>query len=186
MKSKSFFLYFLIPFFLLSCSGNKDAEVEETSEYYFRYKLNGTQKDYSSFVNTASASFWNYIDFSVNGKQLSRISATQNIAYNGQRETLSIDLTSTEQIQSGVIYGSSAEVGVVVESFVFGLFDANGEMWLANNYNLSSQDVAVLNLSEIKDSSLKGTFSGVLYKNGNETETLVITDGEFFVYRAKL
>lgn len=190
MRKITYYLTFLSLLFLhQGCSSDQNPETEIVTDYYFRYKINGVQKDYSAFVNTESAAYWNYVDFSNNGQLHSRLSATENISYNGQRETLSIDLMLTRNIQANLDYTTSGENRITEpEVLVMGLFDADGNMFLANSYSYSHsfQSDAVVRITEITNSNIKGTFSGTLYNNSNPDETVSITDGAFYVHRAHL
>ncbi|MDR7129708.1 hypothetical protein J2X69_002053 [Algoriphagus sp. 4150] len=171
--------------FLYSC-GSEDS-IEPESNYYFRFKVNGVQNNYSETVNQ-SITFqgWSWSDLSLdNGLLDTRVFAAKSINDGGKNSIL-FDLYHSSPLQTNHNYSNHGTSAMVDPEFlVLGIYDENGTMFYTDNlgwnkYNGGVND-ATIRFNEITENSLKGTFSGTLYSTKDIGENLSITEGEFHV-----
>lgn len=177
---------------MLSCSSDDSDPAGNTSSgYYFRFKLNGTQKDYSETVNLPEAIYLSYADYPLeNGLKETRLFAAKEFTNPGI-DALLIDLYHNSNLQTNTNYanyGSSAMT--LPELFVLGVYDDNGMMYYTNNEGWNGyyggENNAVVRFDEITSNTLKGTFSGTLYSAAGSGENITVTDGEFYIRRSPL
>lgn len=174
--------------FLYSC-GSEDP-IEPDDNYYFRFKVNGVQYDYSETVKQ-SVTFqgWSWSNLSLeNGLLDTRVFASKSLS-DGGKNSLLFDLYHSTPLKANHNYsnnGSSAMLNP--ELFVLGIYDDDGTMFYTDNSswneNNGGMNDATVRFTEINAKSLMGTFSGTLYSTKDQGENLSVTEGEFHVHLA--
>ena len=178
---------------LAGCANDGDTPEPGTS-YYFRYEADGVQHDYGgqrSQVNLTGILGYdaNTATFSIN------IAGIRNIAESG-RNTLTIFVSDTDEFPTGINFANLPGEGDDYPDFLFsmGYYDNDGNLYIAGGQGDSPiyaelYEPAFVRFSEITETHISGTFSGMLiwYDNANGTNEFVdsveISDGEFKVPR---
>lgn len=144
-------------------SGSTDGD-PEPGEYFVRFSAGGTPISFTrqgSIVGT----------FAQSGNQ-------HNAIFTGYDETTGIHLqiydreAVTEQTYSGYGFEADAVVGVLIGYY-------NADASYASGISPTEETRVVV--SEITETSVRGTFQGTVMADGRPD--LVLTDGEFFVQR---
>jgi hypothetical protein len=172
----------VLAFFLMSCSKDDDDTGTMAGDYYFRFKLNGQQMDYTDpkIGHNLSGSF-NLVD----SEGIYTTSAVAMKTYPTiNKNTLSIVLAHPAEFQTGIDYTNfDASGNVVTQVFVLGYYDANSVFYHAEVYSISlfgGETDAKVRFSELTSTNMKGTFSGTLY---DQSGSVKVTQGEFNVPR---
>jgi hypothetical protein len=195
MKKNILFLnILLVILFTMGCSKDDDT-TEKESEYYFRYKVEASQQDYKFGNNQTNLIGSHGFDentatFAIN------IAGIQKISEPG-KNTLSIFVSDTEGFTTGIDYSNIPGEGDEYPDFIFtmGYYDGEGNLYIAggqgdNPIYADLYEPAFVKFSEITDTYISGTFSGVLiwYDSSQGTnefiDSVVISEGTFKVPRA--
>ena len=177
------------------CS-KEDDEPRNQSEYFFRYKVDGTQQDYEYGNNQTNLVGSHGYDpntktFAIN------IAGIRNIMESG-KNTVSIFINGTEDFATGVNYSNIPGAGDDYPDFLFtmGYYDNEGNLYVAGGQGDSPiyaelYEPAFVKITEMTGDYFSGTFSGTLIwyntaQGKNEfIDSVVISEGTFKVPRAK-
>jgi len=182
-RALSYAIVLLPFFFLLSCKKNNDGSGSGGSEYYMKFKIDGTQVEYRG---QAECNF-------------NKVTASSHAAsFAGLKETLvagknnmSLILGTDGENKTGVTYtcytttSAGAEKAKVL-NIVY--IDDAGKTYMSWMEEFSAaippgtKTEAQLIVTEASAAALKGNFSGTLYNN-DFTKALSITNGEFYLRR---
>ncbi|MBX3256390.1 MAG: hypothetical protein KF862_19800 [Chitinophagaceae bacterium] len=167
---------------LLSCKKGGE-QGDPGSEYYVRFKANGTRIEYKAY---AEGNF----NKLAGGKYASTLSGLKE-NFVGTKNNMSISLATASPNSTDVTYTnfSASSAGLQkAELLSLGYFDDNGKFFmtwaeeLAPALPATVETEARLIFTEQTDKYLKGKFSGKMY-NDDFSVKLDITDGEFYVKR---
>lgn len=185
-------------FLALSGCGGEDGDEEPgaTSEFYFRFRLDGVQQNYPMVkgqINLiGSVGYDNGTD-----KHVINIAGIKNIHESG-KETVTVFLGDSDGIPTGVNFSNFPDQGDDYPDFIFnmGYYDKEGNIYVAGGQGDSQiftelYEPAFVKFLEITDTYIRGTFSGTLidYETSGGINVFMgsveITDGEFKVKRSK-
>jgi len=179
---------------LAGCSGeNDDFDDKEDNEYYFRFKVDGTDQNYT-FGDAQVNLTGSYGYDNKTGVYALNISGIKNIFESG-KHTLTIFMANTGEISKGLNYSNIPGEGDGYPDFSFsmGYYNSEGNIFVAggagNNPMFGLYRPAFVKFSEIAESAISGTFSGTLmwYDSSGGTNVLkdsvVISGGKFNVPR---
>lgn len=175
----------LISFSLLftgACKKNDD-KPGNGSGYYMKFKLNGTQVEYTgqvecNFNKTSGAT--HVASF-----------AGLKVALNAGSNAMTLALGTADNNETNVTYTNYATTAAGTEkakALTIGYMDEAGAAYLSWPDEFSAalpggtKTEARLKVTEATSAALKGTFSGVLY-NTDYSKELTVTDGEFYLRR---
>ena len=180
----------LLVLLLAGCSKDDDNPDEE-SEYYFRFKADGTDQNYK-FSNNQVNLTGSYGYDGNTGVYALNIAGSKNIFESG-KNTLSIFIGDTRGILKGVNYSNIPGEGDDYTDFSFsmGYYNSEGNLFIAggagNNPMFGLYKPAFVKFFKISESAISGTFSGTLlwYDSSGGTNVLmgsvVISEGKFNV-----
>ncbi|MCE7053113.1 hypothetical protein LZF95_00395 [Algoriphagus sp. AGSA1] len=173
---------------LSSVGCSKDSDANPQPEYYFRFKVDGSTVDYSDLVSQAFYPGTTSVNYYVEESDIyqSMIFSTANVN-EVLKNALQIVTWHREPFSVNVTYSTtgSASSQNVPHFFQFGYYDSSGTLYFAREQSyyepisLTATD-ATIRFTEISDTRIKGTFSGMLH-NHNQTVWITITEGEFQV-----
>ena len=183
MKHFTFISWFaILAIFFQGCSKDDDDSGTVAGDYYFRFKLDGQQMDYTDpkIGHNLSGSF-NLVD----SKGIYTTSAVAMKTYPTiNKNTLTIVLAHPAEFQTDIDYTNfDASGNVVTQVFVLGYYDANSVFYHAEIYSIplfGGETDAKVRFSEITSTNMRGTFSGTLY---HQSGSVKVTQGEFNVPR---
>ncbi|MFA5327641.1 MAG: hypothetical protein WC384_07610 [Prolixibacteraceae bacterium] len=191
---KRYILILISPLFLLlaGCSKDDDGSNDNgNSEYYFQFKVDGTDQNYKFGDNQVNL-VGSYGYDGNTGVYALNISGINNIFESG-KNTLVIFVSDTGEISKGVNYSNIPGEGDDYPDFSFsmGYYNSEGNLFIAggagDNPMFGLYKPAFVKFSEIAESVISGTFSGTLlwYDNSGGTNVLmdsvVISEGKFNV-----
>lgn len=164
MKVKSLFGIVFMAMVLSSCtSDSKEDQNKNVSEYYIKAKVNGNNVKVSYLAQALQYEESNKLEIAMySGNSLSNI-----------YPFFSGNLMDLMQIKPGSYQGSS--------QLFFQFYDSNKKGFLTYNANNSTN--FNLNILEVTNSYIRGTFDGILYEEVYLTEFVTVTDGEFILPR---
>lgn len=166
-----------------ACKKTNDDNPGNGSGYYMKFKLNGTQVEYTGQVecnfnktsgSTQVASF-----------------AGLKVALNAGSNAMTLALGTADDNKTGVTYTNYATTATGTEkakALTIGYMDAAGVAYLSWPEEFSpslpsgTKTEAQLKVIEATSAALKGTFSGILY-NADYSKELTVTEGEFYLRR---
>lgn len=187
------FAILLLPFFLLqACKSDDNENGVDPSEYYFRYKMNGGQIEYP-FMGNSQINLTGSVGYHEGTKTHTvNVGGMQNIL-EPLTNTVSILISSTDEIQTGTTYSNIEGASFTVPDFMFlmGYYNGEGDIFTAglNTINVPLWKHAYVRFEAINEREIAGTFAGVLlrYESGSGENVLLgeveITEGEFKVPR---
>lgn len=193
MKYLYCFLFSLV-LVLQGCSSDDGVgDLENPSDFYFRFKVDGTQEEYRYNENLVNLTGINEYDDD-NGVNFVNVAGLRAIVEN-KTNYVSVFVSDTRGISTGLNYSNIPGEGDGYPDFVFsmGYCDSDGGLYTAAGagdgpmYGL--YEAAFVEFSAITDAYISGTFSGKLnrYENSSGTNVLmgsvVISEGEFKVPR---
>lgn len=169
------------------CSCVSDDSIEPEGNYYFRFKVNGIQYDYSETVRQ-SVTFqgWSWCNLSLdNGLLDTRVFAAKSFN-DGEKKSLLFDLYHSTPLKANHNYSNTGPSAMLKpELFVLGIYDDNGTMFYTDNSswneNNGGMNDATVRFTKINGKSLMGTFSGTLYSTKDQGKNLSVSEGEFHV-----
>ncbi|MDO4729140.1 MAG: hypothetical protein Q4B43_09090 [Bacteroidota bacterium] len=180
MKKTSFLSIILVLFvgvLVASCSGG--GSEPSTSNTYFRFKLNGVEKNY----NNATADY-RFVQ-SRNKHSSIYVTGRELVGVSSNNPTLSIQLDAALLDSDDNWVGMDLVAGIYSAQYnTQYILGCNHYVTGLDNYTIDDENF-VLNVQYIDKHRAKGTFSGVL-KDHND-QVMTITNGEFDVpvdYRA--
>lgn len=187
-------LLFPLVFLFQGCSSDDDIDDPNTSEYYFRFKVDGVQIDYE-YTPDSQINLTGIYDKDENtGIYAINIAGIKNIFESGTN-TLTIFVSDTLGISTGVTYSNIPGERVDFPDFAFllGYQSSEGNSYIASGAGIyplhGLYDPAYVEFSEIADTYISGTFSGTLlwYDSSGGTnelvDSVVVSEGEFKVPR---
>jgi hypothetical protein len=188
-----FLLILLVNLFLLGCSKNDNGPDGVASDYYFRFKVDGTQVSYK-FTPDTQINLTGIIDHdNESGLHAVNIAGIDNIFETTLTNRLTIFLGDSNSFTTGTSYTNIEGQGDSTPDSLFsmGYFDEEGNLYSAglNSTPTPLYDLATVQFTEITDSHISGSFSGVLkwYDTNGGTVNLVgsviISEGTFKVPR---
>jgi hypothetical protein len=185
----------LVGLFFAGCSKDGD-EPRVKSEYYFRYKVDGTQQDYeygNNQINLVGSHGYdpNTKTFAIN------IAGIRNIMESG-KSTITILISATKDFTTGVNYSNIPGAGDDYPDFLFtmGYYDPDGNLYVAGGQGDSPiyaelYEPAFIKITEMTEDYMAGTFSGTLiwyntaHGKNEFIDSVVISEGTFKVPRSK-
>jgi hypothetical protein len=177
-------LFALVSFCIVnSCKKTDDNNNGNGSDYYMKFKLNGTAYEYTG---QASGNF----NITSGGSQIASLAGLK-VALNVGSNTMTVALGTAGDNKTGVTYTNYATTAAGTEkakalSIVF--IDEAGAPYLSWPDEFvaalpgGTKTEARLKVTEATSAALKGTFSGVLY-NDDYSKEFIVTDGEFNLRR---
>ncbi|WP_318345612.1 hypothetical protein [Flagellimonas baculiformis] len=186
-------LLLLVNVFLLGCSESDDGPDDTAGEYYFSFKVDGTQVSYEFTPNT-QINLTGIIDHDTTSDLYAvNIAGIDNIFETEPTNRFTIFLGDSENFATGIAYTNLQGQGDKTPDSLFsmGYFDGEGNLYSAglNSTPTPLYDLATVRFTEITDSHISGSFSGTLkwYDTSVGTVELVgsvvITEGAFKVPR---
>jgi hypothetical protein len=184
------FICFVV--YLHSCSKKDVSGTTNSSTYYIKFKLNGTETDYNS------GAFGSILYSASAGVYTGFIAAYYDVNA-GLKNAIAITITSNDPIKVNKAYkdpGKSVQKnGDTTSQVTLNYYDNQAVGYLTLGLFVSPNGTipvpgavadGQVTLTEISATDIKGTFSGTIYKStdGSFQTYLRITDGEFFVKRS--
>ncbi len=168
---------------LLFISCSKSDNKEGNGDFYFRFKANGTQVDYSATINQAyypGTTSVNTTTPSVPGFS-AVISATKDISQT-LHDAISVVMTGPTEFTTGIDYTTASNSGLTLMHF--GYYDNSGKLFvMANSMNLvDNPGNASVRYRVINDEVIQGEFTAKVYDH-TVSSNVQITEGEFRVKR---
>lgn len=170
-------------------SGGSGGSNSNGNGYYMKFKLNGVQTEFDSQPFAG-------ISYSSQENIYTCVIAAYKDVNAGLKNTVAITLFSNSAIATGVNYNDPAKAkeanGDIMPQNTIFYYDstANGYLTLGEfadaNGNIPLPGVvanAQLVITEMTSTSIKGTFSGTVYKSSTLNTYYTITDGEFYLKR---
>lgn len=164
------------------------------SEYFFRYKVDGTQQDYEYGNNQTNLVAIHGHDANT-GTFAINIAGIRNIMESG-RNTVTIFISDTEDFSTGVNYSNIPGAGDDYPDFLFtmGYYDNDGNLYVAGGQGDSPiyaelYEPAFVKITEMTGDYMTGTFSGTLiwyntaHGKNEFIDSVVISEGTFKVPR---
>ncbi|HET8736317.1 MAG TPA: hypothetical protein VFM69_06945 [Pricia sp.] len=190
------YLLLFIAFLFQGCSTDNGAPDPKTSEYYFRFKVDGVEIEYEftpdSYINLTGIyeKDENKEIYAIN------IAGFGNILEPGTTNYLSIFVSDSLDISTGVTYSNIPGEGDDFPDLLFsmGYVDSEGNSYGAaafgdNPLYSNLYEPAFVEFPEIADTYISGTFSGTLIWYDTSTginefvDSVVVSEGEFKVPR---
>lgn len=186
-------LLLLVNGLLLGCSKSDDGPDNTAGEYYFRFKVDGTQVSYE-FTPDTQINLTGIIDHDTTSDLYAvNIAGIDNIFETEPTNRFTIFLGDSENFATEIAYTNLQGQGDKTPDSLFsmGYFDGEGNLYSAglNSTPTPLYDLATVRFTEITDSHISGSFSGTLkwYDTSGGTVELVgsvvITEGAFKVPR---
>ncbi len=182
-----------MPILLLqACNSDDDDNGVNPSEYFFRYKLNGSQVDYP-FMGNSQVNLTGSMGYHESTETYTlNVGGFRNIFETGTN-TVTILISSTDEIKTGITYSNVEGASNTVPDFMFlmGYYDDEGDLY-TTALNINSVPLwkqAYVRFEVINEHEIKGTFSGTLvrYDSSSGENVLLgevaLTEGEFKVPR---
>ena len=194
MGSRGLFSVLLLGFILTGCSSDdSESNGNQETEYYFRFKADGTQVEYEyepkTQINLTGSILF---DGSTNSNS-ANITGIENIFDSEIKDRLTIFISDSDDIATGITYTNIIGEGDVTpsSSFLMGYYDGQGNLYAAglNTGTAELYELATVTLTEITEIEITGTFSGTFlwYDVGGGTvqlvDSMVISGGMFAVPR---
>lgn len=187
--------YLLLPLIFLfqACSSDDSPIDENTSQYYFRYKVDGTQIDYP-FKPETQINLTGIYEYDSNSQSYAmQVFGAANILDSGQTNRLTIYIGNSTEVTTNITYTNIEAPNSTVPDLIFsmGYTDMDKVMFITGKNVISTQlyKNARIRYDKISEDNIQGTFSGTLsnydLSTGQPilTKEVVITDGEFNVPR---
>lgn len=183
-------------FLFYGCGGDEAETPGDASDFYFRFKLDGEQHDYTILKGqtnlTGSSAFDEGTD-----KYVINISGIKDLRAPG-KNTVSIFVSDSEGFPTGINFSNFPDEGDDYPDFLFNMayYDSEGNIYLTGGQGdldiyTEIYEPGFVKFLEITDTYISGAFSGTLidYETSSGTNVFMgsveITDGEFKVKRAK-
>ncbi|WP_130854989.1 hypothetical protein [Olivibacter jilunii] len=179
---------------LLFCGCSKsDPGPDMSSDYYFRFKVDGTQIEYP--MQTDQINLTGTMGYDENARTHTIHVAGMKDIYQPQTHTLTFIMSDTEEFSKGVSYSNIPDAGDDYPNFMFtlGYYDADGHLFSASGMGDQNMhglyEPAFIEFTEITNTHISGTISGTLswYDSSSGTNvligTVIISDGQFKVPR---
>ncbi|QDH81127.1 hypothetical protein FKX85_19665 [Echinicola soli] len=194
MNNKTMISMGLIAIFLgmMGCSGNDgDMDTPDASPYYFQFKVNSSQVDYTYTPETQQNLTGAYLVDQDNQLHVMQLSGTESI-FSPNKNQLVIYLNHAEAFTTGITYSNNPSSHATVPSyFIMGYHDQDGDNYTAalNTTLTPLWESVQLTFDEITGDGIKGTFSGKLLQyDASAGQNLLIgqieiTEGKFHVPR---
>jgi hypothetical protein len=161
----------------------------EDGEYYVKFKVNGQQVEYRKQIMNNNVLL---INAGADGFYYATITGmldTHDGASSFLNNFIQISVKDTVAVRQGFVY--NLHDGVTNNGFnhpriILTYTDDGGTTYTASMLRSSYPNINILNetqvvFSEINGSHAKGTFTATALKSGSLTETIAITDGEFYL-----
>lgn len=163
MKTKILSFITLVSIIICSCSSDSN-EGNTGNDYFIKAKVNGQSIKLTHLAQAL---------------QLGTANNMAIMLYAGNSPAriypfFSFDIDNLTQITTGTYSDATHDV-------LFQFHDSNEKGYINDNTN-NLNDFQV-NITEVSDSYVKGTFVGVLWEEINLTENITVTEGEFYLPR---
>lgn len=186
-------LLLLVNMLLFSCSKSDNGPDDTPGDYYFSFKVDGTQVSYE-FTPDTQINLTGILDHdTASGLYAINIAGIDDIFETELTNRFTIFLGDSENFATGIAYTNLQGQGDSTPDSLFsmGYFDGEGNLYSAglNPTPTPLYDLATVRFTEITDSHISGSFSGTLkwYDTSGGTVELVgsvvITEGAFKVPR---
>ncbi|MCM4165620.1 hypothetical protein DHC50_18625 [Arenibacter sp. A80] len=180
-------------FLFQACSSDDSPNDENTSKYYFRYKLDGTQIDYP-FKPETQINLTGIYEYDSNSESYGmQVFGAANILDSGQTNRLVIYIGNSAEVTTNITYTNIEAPDSTVPDLIFsmGYTDMVKTMFVTSKNIISTQlyKNAKIRYDKISEDNIQGTFSGILSNYDTSTgqpiltKEVIITDGEFNVPR---
>lgn len=180
-----FLLFFISSVFLLSCSSDEDTD-PQTSEYYFRFRLDGAEVDYKHKPATEQNLVGNMGSSTINDTEYFVMNVGgYNTIFESTKNILTFFIQDINEIQAGETFTNEPESGAAVPfSITLGYLSENGTSYTAGVVNTFVYGKTKIKIDTITEDYIAGTFSATLTNLANTSEAeKVIQNGEFKVPR---
>lgn len=186
-----YYLLFSLIFIFQACSPDDTSMDGDTSEYYFRYKVDGKQIDYpfkpETQINLSGI-------YESNGQLYAiQVFGAADILDSGQNNQLVLHIGDSTEITTNITYTNieAPDSTVPGSNFSMGYTDMDKIVFITSKNVISTQlyKNARIRFEKISENNIKGIFSGTLSYYDMSTgkpvlaKEVVITDGEFNVPR---
>ncbi|ALJ06533.1 hypothetical protein APS56_15940 [Pseudalgibacter alginicilyticus] len=180
----------MLNLFIAGCS-KEDDNTNLKSEYYFRFKVDGNQVEYP-FTPETQINLTGLLDYDERMQTyVMNVGGIENI-FESMTNTLTIFVSDTQEILTGINYSNISGSSVTVPYFSFGMgyYDSEGNLYITGlNTVTELYETAIVNFFEITDTHISGTFSGTLiwydFNGGTNVlvDSVVVSEGKFKVPR---
>ena len=163
---------------ITSCNNESDKDnITPEESYYVRFKLDGVQKEFNSLADVTLNKITS------EGLYHSAVVGLEDRQMGASKNNLTFFIFYPEPAVSNVIYTDHAsDEGERAHILNLVYLDEAGVSYTSLGDEFSILGVisdTKITLTEITETSVKGTFSGTLY-NIDRTSTVVISEGEFW------
>ncbi len=163
------------------CTKGKDGVPNVAGGYYVKFKVDGNETKYTYVAGSINGLSGGQYGGGVGGYGSEIIMDKNSLLVTFSMSSPAVANTTYTNYQTSMPGNQRATICAI------SLRNANGSFFASWGDEFAGQGVisdTKVKFTEINTSSLRGTFSGTLYKeiNGN-SEKHTITDGEFFVLR---
>lgn len=163
MKAKILAIITILATALASCSSDSD-ENNNSSNYFIRAKVNGQTINVNYLAQA--------IQFGTGNNKTLKLYAGNSLTQ--IHAFFSFDIDNLTQITTGTY-------SRVTNTTLFQFYSNNQNGY--GDYDVNNTNVLSLQITEVTITHIKGTFQGVLWDEQNLTESIIITEGEFYLPR---
>lgn len=194
MKGRGFFLALVSLLVLLGCSSDdSDDNGNQKSEYYFRFKVDGSQISYDYLPESQINLTGSILFDSGTGNYVASIAGIEDVFETDPLNRVTLFLSDSADMATEVDYTNIVGEGDRTPSSVFlmSYYDEQGNLYSAalNTGPTALYESASVTFTEITETKISGTFYGtlLLYDLSGRTvellDTLVVSEGVFAVPR---
>jgi hypothetical protein len=157
-------LFLLAPAFFSSCKKQSKNAVLPNSAYYVKFNFNGTQKQYSYYTTSLLGA-------------ASTPDGCEIIGYNSGTKPAGVTIAIVDNQPITINKTYTQAIGD------FTYVDEAGVAYFASS--VAAGTSLNLNIAQIATNYIKGTFSGVLQKEGSPVVYFTVTNGQFYLGRSQ-
>lgn len=164
MKAKKIIKLLILTLILNSCSNDSNDNSSDDNKYYIKAKINGENINLSYYAQATLYSSQN------NDNSLQLYAGTplpQTYPF------FVFEIDNLSQVVTGV-YNNSNNITL------FQFLDRNQKTY--GDYYIDNSSFS-LEITEVSNTYIKGRFQGVLWEEVSRTETITVTEGEFYLPR---
>ncbi|GAB3217976.1 hypothetical protein J0A67_01700 [Algoriphagus aestuariicola] len=182
---------------VFAACGDGGEEPQPQSEYFFRFKVNGMQKEFRANLQTQGMA----MTYDTSGEVYMATAIILGDGSDGTKNFVSMTVLNEEPFDTGMSYemqDAIAYSGVPLVRIQFTYADEDGDLYNAvlfqrNDLSMKITDDASVRFSSLSQNLVEGTFSATVLGPvstplGRANEEIKITDGQFklVLYRSGL
>lgn len=164
MKTKILTIISAICLMFSSCSSDSNGENNNSTNYFIKAKVNGQMINLNYLAQATL--------FGTGNDKTLKLYAGNSLT--NIYPFFSFDIDNISQVSTGN-YSRATNITL------FQFYNSNQEGY--GDYDVNNTNDFSLQITEVTDTYVKGTFQGVLWEEENLNESIIVTEGEFYLPR---